>query len=77
MTDFEEALKELARLFNEVAESLQEIAEHAMKEAEKLPVERERIIPPRRTVSRARSPFLRRYWINHRARDKLAHTSLK
>lgn len=33
--------------------------------------------PPRSTVSRARSPAVRRWWINYKARDKLPRNSLK
>ena len=33
--------------------------------------------PPRSTVSRARSPAVRRWWINYKARDKLPCISLK
>lgn len=72
-----EAFTELQRIAREAAEALQQIVESAKRDMEKQPLFRERKIPPRRAVSRACSPFLRRYWINYRARDKLPCISLK
>lgn len=42
-----------------------------------IPDKPDRQIPPRRTSSRARSPAVRRWWINYKARDKLPCKSLK
>ena len=75
--DVIEAFTALMQAVKEAAERMQEMIEAVKREAEKQPIQRERLIPPRHSNSRVRSPFLRRYWINYRARDKLASNSLK
>ena len=80
MMDLGEAFKELFRIAKETAEAIQEMVEAAKYDAQKQ-VDRIKkttgAIPPHRSNSRARSPCLRRYWINYRARDKLSRNGLK
>ena len=76
---FEEALKRLAEALLDINEQLKQLAAAAREKTEDerlIYYERERLIPPR-SVSRARSPDIRHYWINYRARDKVPQKRLK
>lgn len=76
---FEEALKRLTEALLDINERLEQLADAArgkLEDERLIYYERERLIPPR-SVSRARSPDIRRYWINYRARDKVPQKRLK
>lgn len=73
---FEEAMEDLAKALQTMVDSMKELfgqlQEYAAekKDTRERYYEREKLIPPR-VVSHARSPVVRRWWINYRARDKL------
>lgn len=82
MQDFADALNELAKAMKKAVETLQKfcgVTDEAEGQALAIqpPIIRKKQIPPRSTVSRARSPAVRRWWINYKARDKLPRNSLE
>ena len=80
MMDVSEIFTALTKSVIEAAEAIQQMAESMKGTAEKQIALHKNLIvvvPPRRIASRARSLFLRRHWINYRARDKLPCISLK
>ncbi len=77
-----DAMLTLSEVIEQLCSSLQEFIRRLKKslgvpedseivEPITIPEKPERQIPPRRTSSHARSPVVRRWWINYRARDKL------
>ena len=83
----DEAMEELARAFGELvaavwkaAEQLTRLAREARKEFDTgwlLEIRPRAPSVPRRTVSRARSPAIRRWWIHYKPRDCLPCIILK
>ena len=72
-----EALRQLAEAVAQAAQTLDEIVKKAIEEIRKQCAKQEKTIPPRRTVSRARLPAIRRWWISYKARDCLPCIILK